>query len=138
MAAPDVFVFDACAIVALLDCEEGAAAVEDLLLQPNYRCRVHVLNLCEVFYHLHRSAGPARAAQLEAMVREFGFELEDSLPAALWKTAGELKATWRRVALADCFAVALTLQVNGTFVTADHHEIDRLAEAGVCRVRFIR
>ena len=45
---------------------------------------------------------------------------------------------WRRVSLADCFAIALALLENGTVLTSDHHELDPIAQADLCPIRFIR
>jgi predicted nucleic acid-binding protein len=54
------------------------------------------------------------------------------------RAAGKLKAEWRRISLADCFALALALGENGTLLTADHHELDRLAQEAIAPIRFIR
>ncbi len=138
MAVERLFVLDACAVIALLDAEEGADAVERILEQPSHRCWVHAINLCEIYYHTVRAAGEERANQLEGTLAQYGLEVDDSLSSELWKAAGRLKAQWRRISLADCFAVALTMQKSGTLVTSDHHELDRLAEAGICDIEFIR
>jgi len=120
-----------------LDAEPGAEVVEALLAEEN-RCVVHVLNVCEVYYHIYRRADKERAAKLPGILESYGFELNDSLAPALWQKAGQLKAEWRRISLADCFALALAIQEKATLVTSDHHELDRLAEANVCAFRFIR
>ena len=99
---------------------------------------IHLLNVCEVYYHLYRQAGQQRADKLRDILESYGFVLEDSLVPTLWQEAGRLKAEWRRVSLVDCFAVALTIRERATLVTSDHHELDRLAEANVCAFRFIR
>lgn len=57
---------------------------------------------------------------------------------AVWQLAGNLKATQGRVSLADCFGIALARRTGGEFLTSDHHELDRLANAGLCPIRFIR
>ena len=62
---------------------------------------------------------------------------EAAIPAWV-KAAGKLKGAWKRVSLADCFALALALEESGTMVTTDHHELDSLADAKVCPIRFIR
>jgi predicted nucleic acid-binding protein len=134
----NVCVFDACAVIALLDAEPGAEVVEALLAEEDLRCVVHVLNVCEVYYHIYRRADKERAAKLPGILESYGFELNDSLAPALWQEAGQLKAEWRRISLADCFALALAIQEKATLVTSDHHELDRLAEANVCAFRFIR
>lgn len=138
MPADDIFVFDACAVIALLDNEPGAAVVEALLADENNRCVIHFLNVCEVFYHVFRRADQERASKLVDILESYGFELADALRPTLWQEAGKLKAVWRRVSLVDCFAVALTIEQGATLVTSDHHEFDPLAQASLCPFRFIR
>lgn len=138
MPAESAYIFDSCAIIALLDAEPGAEVVEALLAGEGHRCVVHLLNVCEVYYHIYRRAGQQRADMLEGVLEDHGFELEDSLVPALWREASKLKAEWRRVSLVDCFALALAIQEKATLVTSDHHELDPIAAAGVCPFRFIR
>lgn len=138
MPAERVYIFDACAIIALLDDEPGAEVVEALLAEEDHRCVIHLLNVCEVYYHLYRRAGQQRADKLKGILESYGFELEDSLVPTLWQEASQLKAEWRRVSLVDCFAVALAIREKATLVTSDHHELDPLAEAALCPFRFIR
>jgi uncharacterized protein with PIN domain len=138
LPAEEVYVFDACAVIALLDDEPGAKVVEALLEQDGCRCVIHILNVCEVYYHIYRRAGEKRAAELTDVLKSNGFKLEDTLLTALWQKAGQIKAEWRKVSLSDCFALALTIQEGATLVTSDHHELDPLAQAGLCSFRFIR
>ncbi len=138
MAADGVYVFDACAIIALLQDEPGATVVDRLLEKENHRFLIHSLNACEVYYDLYLRDGEAVADGLEEVLVGYGFELSPAMSSELWRSAGKLKAQWRRVSLADCFALALTLREAGTLVTSDHHELDRLAHEGVCPIQFIR
>lgn len=138
MPAETVYIFDACAIVALLKNEEGAAVVESLLQEESHRCLVHAVNACEVYYDLYRRDGEEIADGLEEILEAYGFELQEEVPFALWRAVGKLKGHWKRVSLADCFALALTMQRAGTLVTSDHHEFDRIAQANVCPIHFIR
>jgi uncharacterized protein with PIN domain len=138
LPADNVYVFDACAVIALLDDEAGAEVVEELLAGENHRCVIHILNVCEVYYHIYRRADKDRADKLEALLESYGFQLDNSLPSALWQRASQWKAEWRRVSLADCFALALPLGEKATLVTSDHHEFDPIAQAGLCSFRFIR
>jgi uncharacterized protein with PIN domain len=138
LPAENVYVFDACAVIALLDDEAGAEVVEELLAGENHRCVIHILNVCEVYYHIYRRADKDRAAKLETILESYGFQLNNSLLSSLWQSASQLKAEWRRVSLADCFALALALGEKATLVTSDHHELDPVAQAGLCPFRFIR
>ena len=138
MPTEAVYVFDACAVIALLQAEPGAATVENLLDAQAHRCIVHAINVCEVYYDLYRRDGEETANGLEEVLEGYGFELETEMPTALWQAAGKLKASWKQVSLADCFALALAMQETGTLVTSDHHELDPIAEAKVCPTLFIR
>jgi predicted nucleic acid-binding protein len=75
---------------------------------------------------------------LESVLTRHGVVLEDAWSSALWRSAGQLKAEWRRVSLADCFALALAIHGGGTLVTSDHHELEPIARAGLCPFLFIR
>lgn len=138
MADRRVKVFDACAILAWLLDEEGAAAVDDLIADAEQRCLLTALNICEVYYDLRRRNRGEDADALESLLVAAGFEIVEEFPSSLWKEAGRLKADLRRVSLADCFAMALVLRENGELVTSDHHELDRVAESGLVPVRFVR
>ena len=138
MAAESVFVFDACAFIALLEDETGADVVEALLQEATNRCMIHAINACEVYYDLHRQGNTEDADALEELLAEYGLELVETFSSSLWRAAGKLKSEWRRVSLADCSALALTIEVAGTLVTSDHHELDLISEGGICPIRFIR
>jgi len=138
LAADPTLVFDACAVIALLRGEIGAETVASLLDEPKNRCRLHAVNLCEIYYDGIRRGDTTDAARLEELLKKSGFDLETTVPQALWESVGRLKATLRRVSLADCFALAFTLRENGTLITSDHHEFDPIAAAGICPIQFIR
>lgn len=137
MPADAVYVFDACAVIALLQAEAGAGVVTDLLQEEN-RCLVHAINVCEVYYDLYRRDGEEIANGVKEVLEGYGFEVVEEVPSTLWKTAGKLKAVWKKVSLADCFALALAIEKSGTLVTSDHHEFEPLVEAKARPIRFIR
>jgi len=55
-----------------------------------------------------------------------------------WQRVGKLKVNPGKLSLADCFALALTLYMNATLVTSDHHEFDRIDTMGLYPILFIR
>jgi predicted nucleic acid-binding protein len=122
----------------LLRGEIGAETVAALLDEPKNRCRLHAVNLCEVYYDGIRRGDTTDAARLEELLKKSGFDLETTVPQPLWESVGRLKASLRRVSLADCFALAFTLRENGMLITSDHHEFDPIAAAGICPIQFIR
>lgn len=112
--------------------------VEELLRDGNHRCVVHAINVCEVYYDLYRRDGEEIADGVEEILEGYGFELDDEMPSSLWRAAGKLKGKWARVSLADCFALARAMRDAATLVSSDHHELDPIAKAQVCPIRFIR
>lgn len=138
MPVERVYVFDACAVLALLHQEEGAEVVASLLEHPDNRCLIHAINACEVYYDVFRRGGEEAAGAVSKILAGSGFRVDSSLSEDVWQAAGRLKGEWRRISLADCFALALAIREAGTLVTSDHHEMDRLAEAAACPIRFIR
>jgi predicted nucleic acid-binding protein len=132
-----IYVLDACAMIAFLKGEAGADVVENALLDANSRCVAHAINLCEVYYDFHRAGGESAADGALADMKTLGLVERDDLDEPFWKEAGKLKAAGK-ISLADCFAVALTNRVGGTLLTSDHHELDRIAAAGICSITFIR
>lgn len=138
MPGRQVLVFDACAVIALLEAEPGVEVVEQLLDDPSNRCLLSPVNACEVYYDFLRRGYGEATGILEPILAGYELQILETLTPEIWQTAGTLKAQWRRVSLADCFGLALAIQEKGTFVTSDHKELDALALAGVCPIRFIR
>jgi len=138
LADDALYVFDSSALIAFLQREPGAEIVAEILKNPRNRCLFHTVNVCEVYYDIHRRSGEEDASALEEILATIGVEIVETIPSALWRAAGKLKAEWRRVSLADCFALALALLENGTVLTSDHHELDAIAQAAICPIRFIR
>jgi len=88
LAGERVFVFDACALIALLEDEPGAAVVENLLQDPRNRCLIHAISACEIYYDLYRRGNIGDATSLMAILTENGLQLLEELTSDLWQTAG--------------------------------------------------
>ena len=125
-------------MIAFLRNENGSASVAAMLAAPQGQCYAHALNLREVFYDFFRSGGELAAQSAITELLKLEVHERRDLDAAFWQEAGRLKAVHRRVSLANCCALALTLRVGGELVTSDHHELDALAAAGVCPINFFR
>ena len=132
-----IYVLDASAMLAYLRDEPGAGVVESALFDANSQCLAHAINLCEVYYIIHRDAGESDADRAVEDLKNVGVAERDDFDEAFWKEAGRLKAGGG-ISIPDCFAVALSKRVGGTVLTSDHKEFDPVAAAGVCHVTFIR
>jgi uncharacterized protein len=138
LADEGLYVFDACAVIAFLQREPGAEVVAEILKNPRNRCLIHAINAIEVYYDIYRRSGEEEASALGDLLATTGIELVETTPSPLWTSAGRLKAQWRRVSLADCIVLSLALIEKGTVLSSDHHELDPIADAAVCPIRFIR
>jgi PIN domain nuclease of toxin-antitoxin system len=131
------YVYDACALIALLKREPGGNVVDQLLATPKSSHIIHAINLCEVYYDFIRASGVADANLVMRAIAQVGVKSRTATDEKLWKQAGQLKAAGR-LSIADCFAVALARRVRGELVTADHREFDPIGSQGICRITFIR
>lgn len=133
-----ILIMDACALIAYIKNEAGAATVEALLVDSNNQCVVHAVNLCEVYYGVLRAEDEHTAQAVFSQLNDIGIVQYHDMDTEFWQIAGRIKAEWHRISLADCFAVALALRLDGSVVTSDHHEFDALTAAGVVKTVFIR
>ncbi len=133
-----IYVLDACAIIAFLTGEPGAAIVARLLADPNNFCLIHVVNLSEVYYDAIRRADVYTARQDIAVLLTGGLQLRSDMDTVFWQRVGELRVSPGRLSLADCFALALAQETGGTLVTSDHHEFDPVVPLNLCPISFIR
>ena len=125
-------------LLAFICKEEGFDVVQAMIEDTNNQCFVHAVNLCEVFYGIHRESGEALALAAVTDIQRLGVSISPDMDVPFWQEAGAIKSVWRKVSLADCFAITLTNRVKGELVTSDHHELDAVAAAGVCPINFFR
>lgn len=119
-----IVILDACALLAFIRKEAGHKVVRAMIEDVGNRCFTHAINLCEVFYGVHRESGEAAALDAVADIKRLGIVTRPDMDEGFWLEAGRLKSVWCRVSLADCCAIVLTNRLNGELVTSDHHELD--------------
>ncbi|MCI0336759.1 MAG: PIN domain-containing protein [Acidobacteria bacterium] len=132
-----IYVFDANAMIALLNDEPGADVISEILTRPDAIVYAHAINLAEVFYWSIRHEGEAQALLAYAGLQALGIQTRADMDEEFWQTAAGVKAS-HRMALADAFAIALALRVDGVLITSDHRELGPVAAANVCRIVFFR
>jgi PIN domain nuclease of toxin-antitoxin system len=130
-------VFDACALIALLRDELGAALIESFLNDPDRICYVHAVTLCEVYYEWIRHAGEPAARLAIIDLYTTGIVERDDMDPSFWQSVGQIKARGR-ISIADCFCLALAIRVSGQVVTSDHKEFDPIVPLGLCPILFFR
>jgi ribonuclease VapC len=114
------YVFDAGALLALLQDTPGAAKVEQLLTEAHRghaRILMSSVNYGEVYGRVLREQGPAQAAQAVSMLGPMPIHLEDVTVRRAFRAA-EMKAKYK-LYYVDAFAAALAAEHKATLVTSD-------------------
>jgi predicted nucleic acid-binding protein len=124
---------DSWAVLAWLDGDEPAASeVADTL--DRERPAMSWINLVEVHYRVARDHGQQEA---DRVLDELRPRITEHLPGvSAMRTAANLKAE-HPMALADCFAVALTASGGAVLLTGDPEIVDRARELP-CEVKDLR
>lgn len=135
----EVFVLDACALIAVLKHEDGAVKVVAAYKKANSgkaSLLMNKVNLFEVYYGFYRDKGKDYAEKIMAGVRQSVIsicEFDDYV----FAEAGRLKATYK-ISLADSVVLAQALVFKGKLLTADHHEFDGIDGQEKIQFQWIR
>jgi predicted nucleic acid-binding protein len=126
MAGKITYILDACALIALLDKEDGYGRVYELIQHANREeitlC-MNIVNLLEVYYD-RLKIDVAAAIDFRRTVRDSAIYIVDFYENNIFYDAGRLKAEYKKVSLADAVGLATAICFNATFVTCDHHELE--------------
>lgn len=132
-----VYVLDACALIAFLVDEEGAGKVEGILKEAKKgKCKLFMnsINLLEVFYGIYREEGKEKAEKVLERILKLPIK---TIKSKVFKEAGRLNATYK-ISLADSIALTETLTKKALILTADHHEFDEIEKKEKVNFSWIR
>jgi len=124
----DIYILDACALIALLSKETGYKNVEKIIERSNNKeakIIMHTVNLLEVYYHVYKLYDEVSALNFLNEIKESPIQLHAEVTNEIIINAGKLKKKYK-LSLADAIGLAETMIFNGSFVTADHHELDMI------------
>jgi predicted nucleic acid-binding protein len=122
-------VLDACALLALLNEEEGGDKVNELFKQAKAEkitLSMSVVNLIEVFYGLIRDEGLDRAVEILTQIDDSPLKIVDTISPTVYQRASRLKGT-NKMSIADAIGIATAENLDAAFVTSDHHELNAVA-----------
>ncbi|GHV95794.1 hypothetical protein AGMMS50293_21140 [Spirochaetia bacterium] len=115
------YVLDACALIALLDDEEGKDKVDELFTRAKtgeiVLC-ISIINMLEVYYGFIRDDGLECADKILAPIDETPLQIIDLVSQSVYKEAARLKGAYN-ISLADAIGLATAINLNGVFVTSD-------------------
>jgi PIN domain nuclease of toxin-antitoxin system len=119
----DIYIFDACALIALLSKETGYKNVEKIIERSRGKKAVilmHAVNLLEVYYHISKLYNDNLAQKFLTEIKKSPIQLRTEVTEDVIIRAGKLKRQYR-LSLADAVGLAETIISGGAFVTSDHH-----------------
>jgi predicted nucleic acid-binding protein len=122
----DIYILDACALIALLSKETGFDNVNKIIEKSKskkVKIIMHTVNFLEAYYHICRVYGEDAALNILRAIKDSPIQLKTEVTEEIIIHAGKLKKQYK-LSLADAIGLAETIISNGTFVTADHHEFD--------------
>jgi PIN domain nuclease of toxin-antitoxin system len=115
------YVLDACALLAFLNDEPGAEAIEDLLNQSAVEesaVFMSIINLLEVFYGQLKKKGPEIAQVVLSVVNAYSVTIIDTISDLVFHEAARIKAHYK-CSLADAIGIGSAFDMSGIFVTSD-------------------
>ena len=120
------FVLDACALISLLNKEQGYEKIRNLMIGAELgevSVYMNSVNLLEVYYDRIKVNGADVAdAFLETVYGSY-IEILENQNKDILRNAGMLKAKYK-MSLADSFALSTAISKQATIITSDHHEFD--------------
>jgi len=136
----EIYVLDACALIALLSKEAGYKNVEKIIEKSKIKKAkiiMHTVNVLEVYYHIYKLYDKVSALNFLNEIKDSPIQLRAEVTNDIIINAGKLKKQYK-LSLADAIGLAETIISNGSFVTADHHELDVIEKKEKIKFTWIR
>ena len=135
-----IYVLDACALIALLSKETGYKNIENIINEAKDNkaiIKMHKINLYEVYYHICKLYNEASAKNFLAEIKKSPIQIDMEITDEIMIKGGNLKNKYK-ISLADSIGLGEAMICKGSFVTADHHELDVVDEKEKINFTWIR
>lgn len=136
----NVYILDACALIASLANEPGVENVRQIVQQAidgNAFVKINQINLLEVYYDVCKIYGQVKANNTLDTIKKFPIEIIIGLTDDVFKEAGRIKAKYK-IPLGDSIAVAECIIKNGILVTSDHKDIEPVEKIENIKINWFR
>jgi predicted nucleic acid-binding protein len=115
------YILDACALIALINEEDGVDVVDDLIKQAqseNADISMSIVNLIEVYYGYIDERGSVQAAELLETILAYPITIIHTITNPVFREASRLKGTYK-MSLGDAIGLATAINLKGVFVSSD-------------------
>jgi predicted nucleic acid-binding protein len=136
----DVFILDACALIALLAGEPGAENVRKVIqdaVDGNVIVKINQVNLLEVYYKICNVYNQSDADRAMKKIREFPIDIINGMSDDVFKEAGRIKSKYK-IPLGDSIAVAECICGKGILVTSDHKDLEKIKKIEKVQINWFR
>jgi predicted nucleic acid-binding protein len=136
----EIFILDACALIALLAGESGAENVKKIIqdaVDGNVTVKINQINLLEVYYKICNVYNQDEAKRTIKKLKEFPIEIIIGLKEEVFNEAGRIKSEYK-IPLGDSIAVAECIICKGILVTSDHHDFEKIEKKEDLKINWFR
>jgi len=125
------YVLDACSLIALFKRENGADKVKALLdeaLTGQVNIFMNTINLIEIHYLFYRALGKEKSTFILEQIYTMPINFINMIDEIIFSESSRLKAQYG-IPLGDSIGLATAIKMNGTFVTSDHSDFEKIEKA---------
>jgi len=136
----DTFILDACSLIALLVGEKGAEKIKGIIqdaIDGIITVKINQINLLEVYYFTINIYGQNEANRVLKIIKEFPIEIINGLTDDVFSEAGRIKSKYK-IPLGDSIVVAECIVRDGTLVTSDHADFEKIKVAENIKINWFR
>jgi len=136
----EVYVLDACALIAFLRKEEGCFDVAEIFEKASEKkCLVfiHTATIAEVYYDTLRVSDKKEADRIFITLNSLPIIFSTILSNNFIQLIGFYKVN-HKISFADCFVLALASIKKAVIISSDHHEFDDIEKSSTLQFKWIR
>lgn len=136
----EIYVLDACALIAFLKKEEGCIAVAEIFeIATEKKCFIymHAVTIAEVYYDTLRTSNKEEADRFFNVMKTLPVTSSTTLKNNFIELVGFYKVNYK-ISFADCFVLALASMKKAILISSDHHEFDAVEKSSSLQFKWIR
>ena len=135
-----IYILDACALIAFLSGEKGAKNVRNIIqnaINGDISLKINQINLLEVYYHAITFYDQVTANEILEEIKKYPIEIIIGLRNDVFKEAGRIKSKYK-IPLGDSIAVAECIIEEGTLVTSDYSDFEKIEKSENIKINWFR